>query len=347
MIKSINIENEIWVPIFDEKFKDKYEVSNMGRISRIRYIDKERQARTPMKFTNVHGYSRLTLRYNKKKIGFSINRVVYFSFNPYTDQSLVINHLNGIKNDNRLENLEAVTQKANVQHCYNIKGNRCQKIHPDDYNNILKLYQTGTSNEDIAKNYNVKKDAISKILNKKLNIIQEKRFSSNQHKEILKLHDYGLSGAEIGRLFNTDRTTIYYSIKNKLSKGKSETILTEYIDENNIIWKPIIVNNIKCPYYISSTGKIKNKKNKLLKLRISEHGYYVHSLRKYYKISAYVHRIVASMFIPNPDSKPVVNHKDGNKLNNHVSNLEWTTHSENTKHWVSTKLLTDAQLRKR
>jgi hypothetical protein len=51
-----------------------------------------------------------------------------------------------------------------------------------------------------------------------------------------------------------------------------------------------------------------------------------------------VHKVVALAFIPNPDRKRTVNHKDGDKTNNHVSNLEWMTYSENSFHAIATGL---------
>lgn len=65
-----------------------------------------------------------------------------------------------------------------------------------------------------------------------------------------------------------------------------------------------------------------------------------------------IHRLVALAYIPNPDNLPEVNHRDGNKRNNDVSNLEWNTRQENAEHSVRTGLqkfknrrFTDEQVR--
>lgn len=91
-------------------------------------------------------------------------------------------------------------------------------------------------------------------------------------------------------------------------------------------------NNI---YAISNTGKVLNvRTNVFLKARLSKNGYEYVQLsngrknRKNFRI----HRLVAMTFIDNPNNFPYVNHKDGNKRNNHVSNLEWCTPKQNDTH---------------
>ena len=72
---------------------------------------------------------------------------------------------------------------------------------------------------------------------------------------------------------------------------------------------------------------------KQLKVLLNKKGYPQVRLYKNKKSSMFrTHRIIAELFIPNPDSLPQVNHKDGNKQNNSVDNLEWITNSRNVKH---------------
>lgn len=92
-------------------------------------------------------------------------------------------------------------------------------------------------------------------------------------------------------------------------------------------------------YQINQVGDVKSLKyapyfGRILKQRLSRSGYPVVELslgRKNQKIIQ-IHRLVAITFIPNPKGKPCVNHKDGNRTNNHVDNLEWVTYSENNFH---------------
>lgn len=83
------------------------------------------------------------------------------------------------------------------------------------------------------------------------------------------------------------------------------------------------------------------KRQKLLKPNISKSGYYSFAIgsQKECLMKRYLlHRLVALTFLPNPDNKTFVNHIDGDKSNNVVSNLEWCTRSENEIHAHKTGL---------
>ena len=88
-------------------------------------------------------------------------------------------------------------------------------------------------------------------------------------------------------------------------------------------------------YQISNLGNIKNKKGQLLNIghRRSNSGYIQVRLSKngkyYYR---YIHRLLALAFIPNPNGYRTINHIDGNKLNNSISNLEWASDEMQQRH---------------
>lgn len=87
-------------------------------------------------------------------------------------------------------------------------------------------------------------------------------------------------------------------------------------------------------YAVSNKGNLVNRKSgRSLKQFISKNGYkYVNLSHKGILKTFRVHRLVAFAFLPNKALKPYINHKDGNKQNNNVDNLEWCTAKENDNH---------------
>lgn len=111
------------------------------------------------------------------------------------------------------------------------------------------------------------------------------------------------------------------------------------------IFKPIL--DFEGEYEISNYGNVKSltrvtdhpysgptvRKGRLMKINITWAGYCRVALFKDGKYFKYpIHRLVAIHFIPNPNEYDQVNHKDGNKQNNHVDNLEWCNASQNILH---------------
>ena len=96
------------------------------------------------------------------------------------------------------------------------------------------------------------------------------------------------------------------------------------------------INGYEGFYQISNLGRVvsfKRNKYRFLKINLNINKYYLVGLSRDNKQKSFrVHRLVAKAFIPNPLDKKAVNHINGNKKDNTVSNLEWCTYSENMKH---------------
>jgi hypothetical protein len=294
------VEEEIWKTI--EEFPN-YEVSIFGNI-------KNKTTEKLLKLQkNYSGYLKVSLRNNNKK-SFSciVHRLVTKAFIQNPENKPTVNHIDRNRSNNHIHNLEWSTMSEQNYHSALVsqKGN---------YNNCRAICQINIETNDIIREYKSIADAAKWIINNNLTTIK-----------ILNPNNISIISSKICAVANNKRHNAY--------NFKWKYIIKDDIE--NEIWKEIPFEIVgKYNYDVSNFGRFKNNKNDIITNHKSSSGYKRLSINKKTYL---LHRLVALTFLENPENKEFVNHKDGNKLNNLLENLEWATCLENNMHKIDNGL---------
>jgi hypothetical protein len=273
-----------------------YSVSNLGNVMNT-------TTNRMLKPTLKGGYHLVSLVNTNGHKPNRIHRLVAMAFIPNPENKAEVNHKNKIKTDNRLENLEWMTHLENMQHksiglVY--KSNKHKPVFRHDKRNgsILQRFDSiedagvWATQNQFASNAHNGRNAIGNCLN-------------------------GLSSSAYGFAWTYDE------IQSEEGEEWREIDFTKLFDEPNEI-------DASKHYFVSNLGRFRNSSGIIMAdYKVNENGY----IRVFvFKKTFALHRLVAMTFLDNPENKEHVNHKDGEKLNNAVENLEWCTNQENQIH---------------
>lgn len=296
IVNIIEIPEE-WKPFPDN---ENYSISNKGYF---KYNKNKKVSNGSL--DKISGYMRTAI--NKKN--YSIHYMVAKTFLPNPDNKETVNHKNKNRTDNRVENLEWSTYAEQ-----NLHKNTNSTKHYGSHNNGKTILRINRETNEIIEKYETITMASKWIIE---NIYKIETTNKNIEKELK-----SISSSLSQKIKKNQNNFFGYDFIWKFEK--------EITIQETEIWKPI-VNIEKEGYYISNLGKIRNPSGKIKETFSIAGGYYDYKIiqsGKHHKI----HRLVALHFIENPYNKQYVNHKNGNKLDNKVENLEWVTNQENVIH---------------
>jgi hypothetical protein len=258
-----------------------YEISNYGEV-------RNKNTNRILKPTLISGYLAIGLRINNKTVTSFIHRLVATRFLLCNDETYIVNHKDGVKTNNSVENLEWVSLSDNSKHAYLLNLHKPTRISVSQYSLDGVFIKEYKSTVDAEKETGIFNGVISNVCR-------------------------GVRGRKTAGGYIWKYSS-YIPKKQPVPDGK---ILSGYPN-----------------YIITKEGKVYNsKRNIFLSPSKNEGGYLTLGLSDGKKrLSFIVHRLVAILFLENPNSLPEVNHIDFDKTNNNVENLEWITRSDNMKH---------------
>ncbi len=173
MSEAVDLWDFLFKKIMEELWKsisnyENYKVSNYGRVKNVKN-GKEKILKSQL---TPNGYQIVGLSLNSKAITKTVHRLVAQSFIENYEEKETVNHINGIKTDNRVENLEWCTKSENTKHAFKnlhiiTNGIKTRKISINEIDKIKNLYFLGNTQKEISKIYGVHQSTISYLLNNK------------------------------------------------------------------------------------------------------------------------------------------------------------------------------------
>jgi hypothetical protein len=171
-------QNEVWVPITG--YEGLYDISSLGRVKSKRRVVKSIRSGRPLTKTVCeriliptfcNEYAEVCLNKNGSHRSAKVHILIAKAFLPNPDNKPILNHINGVKSDYQLLNLEWTTYKENTRHawdtklCTAIKGTQSgnSKLTDESILEIKERFKNGENNAAIAKIYNVSKNNIRNI----------------------------------------------------------------------------------------------------------------------------------------------------------------------------------------